>query len=179
MLAGFNATLNEGPPYLINDHFFSPNKLRDRSRDAVMAVSADHDWFKAEFGKSPQTELRAGNGRSCRSCTGPRFGRKHGRAAIIAPRAITGWLSPSGTYWRLFHIAKRENKLDEFFRFHGFLFERYARHLACAAHPDQRRRRLLGSAGIVHREYPYKHEGRVEERQMSRSTSVPTSCSSR
>src|SRR5262249_21832977 len=63
------------------------------------------------------------------------------------------------TYWRLFQIAKKKGKLEQFFQFHGFLFERYARYLAYVAHPDQRRRRLLGTAGIVHPEVDYKHEG--------------------
>lgn len=157
MLAGFNATLSKGPPHLIDDHFFSTTSLRDRSRDAVAAVSAEREWYRAEFGKSPQTELRAAR-EIVPFLLRPALRQEDGRAAIIAPRAITGWLSPSGTYWRLFHVAKREKKLDEFFRFHGFLFERYVRHLACVAHPDQRRRRLVGT-GVVHGDYPYKHEG--------------------
>lgn len=158
MLAGFSATLNEGPPYLIDAHFFSTTDLHDRSHEAVAAVSADRDWYRTEFGKSPQTALRAAR-EIVPFLLRPALLQEDGRAAILAPRAITGWLSPSGTYWRLFHIAKRKGKLDEFFRFHGFLFERYARHLACVAHPDQRRRRLLGTAGVVHGDYPYRHEG--------------------
>jgi hypothetical protein len=101
-----------------------------------------------------------------------------GKAAIIAPRAIEGWLSPTGTYWRLFHIAKREKMLDEFFRFHGFLFERYARHLAYVAHPGQRRRRPLGTAGIVHGDFRTNTRA-SRRRPTSRSSSAPTSSSSR
>ncbi len=158
MLAGFQATLSEGPPWLIDDCFFSTTRFRERAHDAIAAVSAPREWYVEEFGRSPQTPRRAAR-EIVPFLLRPALLQEDGKAAIIAPRAIEGWLSATGTYWRLFHIAKRKRKLDEFFHFHGFLFERYARHLAYVAHPDQRRRRLLGTAGIVHAEVAYEHEG--------------------
>jgi hypothetical protein len=71
---------------------------------------------------------------------------------VVAPRAIEAWLGPSGTYYRLFDIARAKGSetRKRFTRFNGRLQEHYARHLAYVAHPDQKRRGLIA----VGRVYP-------------------------
>lgn len=150
----------EEPPLLIEPGYFAPSALASKSETIFGALSTDRETLKAMFERSPQTARRQAR-EILPFLQYPALRQADGRAMVIAPRAIQGWLSPAGAYWRLFHIAQSKGPRwkTRFFHFHGFLHERYVLQLSYAAHPDQRRRRLLRTAGIVHKETPYKQDG--------------------
>jgi hypothetical protein len=147
-------------PVLIERGYLDTTRLAGKIDTIFRAVAADRATLREMFEQSPQTARRQAR-EILPFLRYPALRQQNGQAMILSPRGIQSWLSPAGTYWRLFHIAERKGRRwkDRFFHFHGFLHERYVLHLAYVAHPDQPRRRLLGTAGVVHSETPYEQEG--------------------
>lgn len=75
----------------------------------------------------------------------------------MAPRAVQAWLSASGTYYRLFDLARGKGDQGRlrFTRFNGALQEIYARHLMHIAHPNPERRGSI-AVGKVSGPRPYR-----------------------
>jgi hypothetical protein len=151
---------SEGPPLLIDRGYLDTTRLGGKIDAIFRAIAADRPTLKAMFERSPQTARRQAR-EILPFLRFPALLQTDGRAMVIAPRAIQGWLSPAGTYWRLFHIGESKGQKFKirFFHFHGFLHERYVLHLAYTAHPGQPRRRRLRAAGVVHSETPYAQAG--------------------
>jgi hypothetical protein len=151
---------SEEPPLLIDGGYLDPTQLAGKTDAIFRAIAADRSTLREMFERSPQTARRQAR-EILPFLRYPALRQEDGRVMVIAPRAIQGWLSPAGTYWRLFHIAesKGRRRKTRFFHFHGFLHERYALHLAYAAHPGQPARRSVGAAGVVHPETKYEQNG--------------------
>jgi hypothetical protein len=151
---------SDKPPILIEGSYLDPTQLGDKIDTIFRALSADRGMLRAAFARSPQTPRRQAR-EILPFLQYPALRQADGRVMVIAPRAIQSWLSPAGTYWRLFHIAEAKGEAwkDRFFHFHGFLHERYVLHIAYTAHPGQPRRRRLAAAGVIHSQTPYAQEG--------------------
>lgn len=150
----------EEPPVLIERGYLDPTRLADKIDTIFRAIAADRSTLREMFERSPQTARRQAR-EILPFLRFPALRQEDGLAMVLSPRAIQSWISPAGTYWRLFHIAEKKGRQwkDRFFHFHGFLHERYVLHLAYVAHPDQPRRRLLGAAGVIHPETKYERQG--------------------
>jgi hypothetical protein len=148
------------PPVLIEGSYLDPTRLGGKMDTIFRALSADRATLRAAFTRSPQSPRRQAR-EILPFLQYPVLCQADGRGMVIAPRAIESWLSPAGTYWRLFHIAKAKSAAwkDRFFHFHGFLHERYVLHLAYTAHPGQMSRRRVGAAGVIHSETLYAQNG--------------------
>jgi hypothetical protein len=151
---------SNGSPMLIERSYLDTTRLGTKIDTIFRALAADRATLKATFERSPQSPRRQAR-EILPFLQFPALLQADGRAMVIAPRAIEGWLSPAGTYWRLFHIAEARGEAwkDRFFRFHGFLHERYVLHLAYTAHPGQPSRRRFAAAGVIHAETPYVQKG--------------------
>lgn len=154
---------SEEPPLLIAGGYFDPTRLAGKQDAIVRAVAADRATLKAMFEASPQTPRRQAR-EILPFLRFPALLQADGRAMVIAPRAIQGWLSPAGTYWRLFHIAEAKGKKwkTRFFHFHGFLHERYVLHLGygapwAAASSAARRRGRHSPGDAVHTGRHFAH----------------------
>jgi hypothetical protein len=151
---------SDDTPLLIDRGFFDTTRLAGKTETITRALASDRTALKAMFEHSPQTARRQAR-EILPFLRFPALLQADGRAMVLSPRAIQAWLSPAGTYWRLFHIAEKKGSKwkTRFFHFHGFLHERYVLHLAYTAHPGQPGRRRLGAAGVIHPETSYVQDG--------------------
>jgi hypothetical protein len=160
LFAGSKTRDLEGPPVLVAPEYYAPTRLGDRAESAFPAFAAPREWFREEFERTSEHPRRAGF-EIQPFLRRPALIQADRRMAVLAPRAIEGWLSASGAYYRFLDLArdKGEEMRERFSRFNGLLVERYAVHVTHVAHPDQRRRKALGGAGGVHRERAYRVRG--------------------
>lgn len=156
VLAGSGTQTQDGPPLSVKADYFRNSAFADRTEDGFRAFAAERDWFANEFRRSPENPRRAAFEISP-FLRRPGLRRSDGSVLVVAPRAIESWLGPTGTYYRLFDIARGADKetWKKFMRFNGRLQEHYARHLVYVAHPDQRRRGLI-AVGRVFPDLPYR-----------------------
>jgi hypothetical protein len=148
-------TLNPGgPPVSVTPTYLNNTALEGRVDRTFGAIAAPRDWFREQFERSGEHPRRAAY-EIQPFLRRPGLLQGDGSIAILAPRAIEGWMSSTGAYHRLFDLARKHRQLDKFRRFNGWIQERYARHLAYVAHPDQHRRRLMAGAGRVYEDVPY------------------------
>jgi hypothetical protein len=148
-------TLNPGgPPVSVTPSYFDNTALEGRVGRTFDAIAAPRVWFREQFERSGEHPRRAAY-EIQPFLRRPGLLQGDGSIAILAPRAIQGWMSSTGAYYRFFDLARKHRKLEEFRRFNGWIQERYARHLAYVAHPDQHRRRLMAGAGRVFEDVAY------------------------
>ena len=149
MLAGSKVKTEDEPPLAIDPSYFDTTAFRGRTDEGLKAFAADREWFREEFRRSTETKRRIAF-ETHPFLRRPGLVQKDGTVLIVAPRAIEAWLGASGTYYRLFDIARAKGSETRkaFTRFNGALQEQYARHLMYVAYPDQPRRKLLGM-GVV------------------------------
>lgn len=146
-----------GPAVLIDADYYAPTSLAGRVDQAFNALAAPREWFRTEYAASGEHPRRAAF-ETQPFLRRPGLLQRNGKIAVVAPRALEGWLSSTGAYFRFLDLAReRGDELrTRFGRFNGFLVERYALHLACVAAPDQRRRAFFAGAGRVFREQTYR-----------------------
>lgn len=67
----------------------------------------------------------------------PALLQRDGNAVVLGLRALEGWLSSTGAYYRFFDLARSrgDEEMERFRRFNGWLQERYLRHVTHIAHP--------------------------------------------
>jgi hypothetical protein len=148
--AGSKIGASEGPPVAVNAEYFAPTRLAGRVEQAFEAIAAEHGWFREEFERSPEHPRRAAF-EIQPFLRRPALRQQDGRIVVLAPRAIEGWLSASGAYYRFFDLARErgDEEMERFRRFNGWIQERYVRHLVHVAHPHQERRTLPGSGRVI------------------------------
>lgn len=154
--AGSRTMIQDGAPLAVTPEYFATTIFADRVEDGFRAFAADRKWFKQEFERSPESPRRAAF-EIQPFLRRPGLRLRNGNVAVIAPRAIEAWLSATGTYYRLFDIArdKGDATRNQFTRFNGTLQEIYVRHLAHVAYPYPERRGSL-AVGKVYGEQSYR-----------------------
>jgi len=149
-------TLEAGtPPVMVTPSYFDRTALAGRAEGSFGAIAAPRQWFREQFERSTEHPRRAAF-EIQPFLRRPGLLQADGNIAVLAPRAIEGWMSSTGTYYRLLDLAREHGEFEKFSRFNGWIHERYARHLSYVAHPDQHRRRLLAGAGRVYEDIPYR-----------------------
>jgi len=145
VFAGSRVHFDDGPPLAVTQSYFDSTRFRDRTADGFKALAADREWFRHEFQRSKETPRRIAF-ETHPFLRRPGLLQADGTVLIVAPRALQAWLGASGTYYRLFDIAREQGSetRNQFTRFNGALQEHYARHLMHVAYPHQERRRLIG-----------------------------------
>lgn len=153
---------NGGQLLFTNEEYFAGTGLAGRYPQAVGAIAAPREWFEAEFAASHQVPRRAAF-EFQPFLRRPVLLQRDGNAVVLGLRALEGWLSSTGAYYRFFDLARSrgDEEMERFRRFNGWLQERYLRHVTHIAHPYPRRRFLAGS-GRVCGEQRYKVRGRGE-----------------
>jgi hypothetical protein len=151
-----------GPLLYTNEDYFAKTGLASNYPQALEAIAAPREWFEAEFAASREDPRRAAY-EFQPFLRRPALLQRDGNAVVLGLRALEGWLSSTGAYYRFFDIARGRSEADmeRFRRFNGWLQERYVRQLTHIAHPYARRRALAG-AGRVLGEQAYKVKGRGE-----------------
>jgi hypothetical protein len=156
IFAGSHVGVNDGPPLAVKPDYFSSSAFATRTEDGFKAFAADRAWFQSEFLRTPETPRRAAYDIQP-FLRRPALRQPDGTALVAAPRAIEGWLSATGAYYRFIDLARAED--DEtrmkFSRFNGLLQEHYARRLTHIACPYPKRRGTL-AVGKVYGEQPYR-----------------------
>jgi hypothetical protein len=163
MLAGSKVKAENEPPVAIDPSYFNSTAFEGRTADGFKAFAADREWLRQEFQRSTETPRRIAL-ETHPFRRRPGLVQEDGTVLIVAPRAIEAWLGASGTYYRLFDIARKKGSetRKRFTRFNGVLQEHYARHLMHSAYPGQESRRRFGM-GIVRGPNTYKvDKGRGE-----------------
>jgi hypothetical protein len=157
MHAGAKVADSGAPNVIVGSGYFANSALAEREAVGFDAIGASRDWFRDEFGKNPDSP-RWSAFETRPFLKRPGLLLDNGGVLIVAPRAIEGWLSSTGAYYRLHEIArdKGPKTFDRFCIFNGFLQEHYARHIVYWGHPDQRRRASLAAAGRVLRPTKYR-----------------------
>lgn len=155
---------DDGQMHFTNKSYFAQTSLRERYARALAAIAAPREWFIEEFTASRESPRRAAY-EIQPFLRRPALLQHDGNAVVLGLRALEGWLSATGCYYRFFDIARglSDTQRDRFRRFNGWIQERYARQLAHIAHPYPRRRRFAGT-GRVFGEQIYKIRGRGELR---------------
>lgn len=145
-----------------SEEYFAKTGLAAQYPRALEAIAAPREWFEAEFAASQEDPRRAVY-EFQPFLRRPALLQRDGNAVVLGLRALEGWLSATGAYYRFFDIARSRSKTDmeRFRRFNGWLQERYIRQLTHLAHPYPRRRALAGS-GRVMGEQPYRVRGKGE-----------------
>jgi hypothetical protein len=153
---------NDGPLLFTNKEYFGTTGLATHYDRALGAIAAPREWFVERFAQSKEKERRAAY-EFQPFLRRPALLQRDGNAVVLGLRALEGWLSATGAYYRLFDLARArgEEEMERFRRFNGWLQERYVRQLTHIAHPYPKRRVLAGS-GRVCGEQPYKIKGRGE-----------------
>lgn len=153
---------NGGQLLFTNEGYFASTGLAGRYSQAVEAIAAPREWFEAEFAASPQVPRRAAF-EFQPFLRRPALLQRDGNAVVLGLRALEGWLSSTGAYYRFFDLARArgDEQMERFRRFNGWLQERYLRQVTHIAHPYPRRRFLAGS-GRVCGEQRYTVRGRGE-----------------
>ena len=148
--AGSNIGDSEGPPVAVTAEYFRPTRIADRVEQGFEAIAAERDWFREEFERSPEHPRRAAF-EIQPFLRRPALREEVGRIVVLAPRAIEGWLSATGAYYRFFDLARERGgeEMERFRRFNGWIQERYVGHLVHVAHPYQERRTLPGSGRVI------------------------------
>jgi hypothetical protein len=156
LLAGSKVIAEGEIPLTVTSQYFGSASFGDRVEGGLAALVADRKWYRKQFSLSPEDARRAAF-EVQPFLRRPGLRQADGSVVTVAPRAISAWLSATGAYYRFFDIArsKGDDARLRFTRFNGFLEEAYARQLVQAAHPDQRRRRLVQSSGRVYGEITY------------------------
>jgi hypothetical protein len=155
LLFGSKIIVNGEMPVTVRRDYFAAASCRDRLDGGLRALVADRDWYRTQFSKSPEDPRRAAF-EIQPFLRRPGLRQTDGSVVTVAPRAMSSWLSATGTYYRLFDLVRADEQARlRFTRFNGFLEESYARLLVHAAHPNQRSRRLVGAAGRVYGEVTY------------------------
>jgi hypothetical protein len=156
LYAGSNVLNPSGAPVAVTREYFAPTALSDRVDSAFGALAADRDWYRDEFGRSPEKPRRAAF-EIHPFLRRPALLEHNGRLITLAPRAIESWLSANGAYYRFMDAARERGPgtFNQFLRFNGWLQERYVRHVVHVAYPNQEPRRRLAAAGVVLPEQPY------------------------
>jgi hypothetical protein len=147
------------PPEVVTPSFFDSTALSERAEVGLDSLAANRDWFREEFERSREDPRRAAL-EVQPFLRRPGLRRRDGGVVVLAPRAIAGWLSPTGVHFRLLDLARARGSEDrkKFTRFTGFLHESYGRHLAHVAHP--RRSKLAVGHVYGDRLYLVKKEER-------------------
>jgi hypothetical protein len=145
-----------------NKDYFAPNLLVAQYDKAIEAIAAPREWFEAEFSQSKEKPRRAA-WEIQPFLRRPALLQRDGNAVVLGLRALEGWLSSTGAYYRLFDLARArgEAEMERFRRFNGWLQERYVRQLTHIAHPYANRRVLAGSGRVLGQQ-PYKVKRRGE-----------------
>jgi hypothetical protein len=149
-------TLNRSvAPVIVTPSYFDSTALAGRVVRSFEAIAASREWFRKQFEGSAEHPRRAAF-EIQPFLRRPGLLQSDGNIAVLAPRAIEGWMSATGAYYRFLDLARDCGQFDKFTRFNGWIQERYARHLAYVAHPDQRRRGLIAGTGCVYDDLPYR-----------------------
>jgi hypothetical protein len=145
-----------------NKDYFAPTALVAEYDKAIEAIAAPREWFEAEFSQSKEKARRAA-WEIQPFLRRPALLQRDGNAVVLGLRALEGWLSSTGAYYRLFDLARARGEADmeRFRRFNGWLQERYVRQLTHIAHPYAHRRVLAGSGRVLGQQ-PYKVKRRGE-----------------
>lgn len=151
--AGSHTNQQDGGPLAVMPDYFASTAFADRVEDGFSAFAADRAWYRTEFERSSENPRRAAF-ETAPFLRRPGLRLANGSVLVTSPRAIESWLSSTGTYYRLFDLARGKNSATrkKFTRFNGTLQEIYVRHLAHVAYPDPERR--LG-VGLVYGEHEY------------------------
>jgi hypothetical protein len=154
LLAGSQLQMPDRPPLIVTPGYFDTTALAGRLQSGFHALAADREWFREQFARTAEHPRRAAF-EIQPFLRRPGLRQADGNIAVLAPRAIEGWLSANGTYYRLLDLARErgDDTRKRFGRFNGFLHESYARKLVQIAHPNQQRRTF--AVGRVHGELPY------------------------
>jgi hypothetical protein len=142
-------------PVAVTASYYDTTTLAGRLEDGFTALAADRDWFREQFERSTEHPRRAAF-ETQPFLRRPGLRQADGSIVILAPRAIEGWLSATGAYYRLFDLARAKGSESRktFTRFNGFLHESYARQLVHIAHPYPQRRTF--AVGRVHSAISYR-----------------------
>jgi hypothetical protein len=152
----------DGPLLFTTEDYFAKTTIAPHYPHALEAIAAPREWFEAEFAASKEDPRRAAL-EFQPFLRRPALLQRDGNAVVLGLRALEGWLSATGAYYRLFDLARSRSAADmeRFRRFNGWLQERYIRQLTHVAHPYAARRVLSGSGRVVG-ELPYRIKGRGE-----------------
>lgn len=133
-LLAVSGALNENAP--LGDRglvgpVFASTPLAGKQRELEAALSADRDWYAAEFAAA-LTEV-AGEERSLAWERRPFLRRpflrlSDGRWLLVSPRGLEAWIG-EGFFHRAYASAERRGKKQRFSRFYGELVEVYTREL--------------------------------------------------
>jgi len=149
--AGAQMLSETGPPLAVTAGYFSTSALGSKVASGFAAIAETREWYREQFTRSGEHPRRAAY-EIQPFLRRPALVQNDGNVLPLSPRAIEGWLSPAGWYYRFVDLAKTEggNSLRQrFSRFNGLLHEMYARQLVYAAHPyPKARRRALGTGFV-------------------------------
>jgi hypothetical protein len=150
-----------GPLLYANKDYFANTGLAAHYDTAIKAIAAEREWFEAEFSQSKEKPRRAAYELQP-FLRRPALLQRDGNAVVLGLRALEGWLSSTGAYYRLLDLARARGDADmeRFRRFNGWLQERYVRQLTHIAHPYATRRVLAGSGRVLGEQlYKVKRRG--------------------
>ena len=153
--AGAQLHVPEQVPIAVTPSYYDTTALVGRLEDGFKGLAADRDWFREQFERTAEHPRRAAF-ETQPFLRRPGLRQADGSVLVIAPRAIEGWLSANGAYYRLFDLArgKGSDTRKRFTRFNGILQETYARQLVHVAHPYPQRRTF--AVGRVYGEISYR-----------------------
>ncbi len=148
LYAGSRILAKTVPPVTVTANFYATTSLGDRVERGFEALAEERSWFREQFESSPEHPRWAAF-ETQPFLRRPALRLRDGRLMVLAPRAIEGWLSATGTYYRLLDLARdrSDQEMDRFRRFNGWIQENYVRHLAHAALPGKRS--LPGSGRVI------------------------------
>jgi hypothetical protein len=147
-----------GPPLAVTPAYFSTSALAANVGHGFSAIAETRDWYREQFTRSRENPRRAAY-EIQPFLRRPGLVQGDGNVLTVAPRAIEGWLSPAGWYYRFVDLAKAQsgdNLRQRFSIFNGLLHEMYARQLVHAAHPYPRARKRAFGIGLVSPAREYK-----------------------
>jgi hypothetical protein len=150
---------SDGPLLFTSEDYFSSTTLAPHYIRAIEAIAAPREWFAARFQASREDPRRAAY-EFHPFLRRPALLQRDGNAVVLGLRALEGWLSSTGAYYRFFDLARSrsDGDMERFRRFNGWLQERHVRQLTHIAHPYPRRRVFAGSGRVVG-EQSYKIKG--------------------
>jgi hypothetical protein len=148
-------------PTLIDETYFASTLLADKAERGLDALSELRDWYVARFAAS-QADARRAAFEITPFLQRPALRQPDGKVMPFAPRALEAWMSATGTYYRLFDIARDKGSATRkrFTRFNGALVETYVHEVVERAYPPRAQHATIWLPGTVHREQVYRTASR-------------------